>query len=130
GKGGSLGVYEKGQMVPPFANAVAALKPGQIGPSLVESTYGFHIVQRLPFDQIDKGDYAQKYAGAAVNKADSVYLAGLDKAAKIEVKPNAAALAKSSVADPVKHRKDNTVLASFKGGDLTVSQSLGWVETM
>ena len=130
GKGGSLGVYDKGGMVAPFANGVAALKPGQIGPSLVESTYGFHIVQRLQFDQVDKADYAQKYSTAAVNKADSVYLAGIDKAANIEVKPNAAALAKSSVADPVKHRKDNSVLATFKGGDLTAAEFLGWVETM
>jgi hypothetical protein len=130
GKGGNLGVYEKGAMVPPFANGVAALKPGQIGPSLVESTYGFHIVQRLTFDQVDKGEYAQKYSGSAVNRADSVYLASIDKAANIEVKANAAPVAKSAVADPVKHHKDNAVLASFKGGDLTVSEFLGWVETM
>lgn len=130
GRGGSLGVYEKSAMVPPFANGVAALKPGQIGPQLIESNYGFHIVQRLPFDQIDKGEYAQKYSGAAVQKADSIYLVGLDKTANIEVKTNAPALAKSSVADPVKHRKDNTVLASYKGGDLTVAEFLGWIETM
>ena len=130
GRGGSLGVYEKGAMVAPFANGVAALKPGQIGPQLIESNYGFHIVQRLPFDQIDKGEYAQKYSGAAVQKADSIYLVGLDKSANIEVKTNAPALAKSSVADPVKHRKDNTVLASYKGGDLTVAEFLGWIETM
>ena len=92
--------------------------------------YGFHIVQRLPFDQIDKGEYAQKYSTAAVQKADSIYLVGLDKSANIEVKTNAPALAKSSVGDPVKHRKDNTVLASYKGGDLTVSEFLGWIETM
>src|SRR5436190_18002538 len=35
GKGGNLGLYDKGQMVAPFANGVEALKPGQIGPSLV-----------------------------------------------------------------------------------------------
>ena len=130
GTGGSLGVYEKQSMVPPFANGVAALKPGQIGPSLIQSNYGFHIVQRLSYDQIDKGQYAQKYSGAAVNKADSAYLASLDKAANIEVKSNAAALAKSSVTDPVKHHKDNTTLATFKGGSLTVAQFLGWIETM
>jgi peptidyl-prolyl cis-trans isomerase D len=130
GRGGNLGVYEKGGMVPPFSNGVAALKPGQIGPSLIESTYGFHIVQRLPFDQVDKSEYAQKYSGAAVNKADSIYLAGLDKTAGVEVKSNAAPVAKSSVSDPVKHRKDNSVLATFKGGDLTVAEFLGWVETM
>jgi hypothetical protein len=130
GKGGNLGVYEKNQMMAPFANGVAALKPGQIGPQLIETSYGFHIVQRLPFDQIDKGEYAQKYSESAINKADSVYLAGLDKAANIEVKSNAAAQAKTAVADPVKHHNDNTVLATFKGGDLTTSEFLGWVETM
>jgi hypothetical protein len=130
GKGGSLGVYEKGSMVAPFANGVAALKPGQIGPSLVESNYGFHIVQRLPFDQVDRAEYTQKYSGAAINRADSVYLASIDKAAGVEVKSNASALAKSAVADPIKHRSDNSVLASFKGGSLTVSDFLGWVETM
>lgn len=130
GRGGNLGVYEKGSMVPPFANGVAALKPGQIGTSLVESNYGFHIIQRLPFDQVDKSEYAQKYSGAAVTKADSAYLAGLDKSSNIDIKANAAPVAKSAVGDPVKHRKDNGVLASFKGGDLTVSEFLGWVETM
>jgi peptidyl-prolyl cis-trans isomerase C len=130
GRGGSLGVYEKGSMVAPFANGVAALKPGQIGPSLVESNYGFHIVQRLSFDQVDKAEYTQKYSTAAVGRADSVYLTSLDKSANVEVKSNAPALAKAAVTDPVKHRKDNTVLASFKGGDLNVSQFLGWVETM
>ena len=44
GRGGNLGVYEKGAMVAAFSNGVAALKPGQIGPQLVESNYGFHIV--------------------------------------------------------------------------------------
>jgi peptidyl-prolyl cis-trans isomerase D len=130
GRGGNLGIYEKGAMVAAFSNGVAALKPGQIGPQLVESNYGFHIVQRLPFDQIDKGEYAQKYSGAAIQKADSTYLVGLDKSANIEVKTNAPALAKSSVGDPVKHRQDNAVLATYKGGDLTVSEFLGWIETM
>jgi hypothetical protein len=130
GHGGSLGVYEKNQMMAPFANGVAALKPGQIGPSLIETSYGFHIVQRLPFDQVDKNEYAQKYSETSVNKADSVYLAGIEKTSNIEVKNNAGAQAKSAVADPVKHRKDNAVLATFKGGDLTTAEFLGWVETM
>jgi hypothetical protein len=130
GRGGNLGVYRKGDMVPPFANAVAALKPGQIGSSVVESNYGFHIVQRLPFEQVDKNEYSQKFSEAGMGKADSIYLAGIDKAANIEVKSNAPSLAKAAVTDPVKHRKDNATLATFKGGDLTVAEFLGWVETM
>lgn len=130
GHGGNLGVYEKAQMMAPFSNAVAGLKPGQIGPSVVETSYGFHIVQRLPFDQVDKNEYAQKYSEAAVNRADSAYLAQLDKTSNVEVKANAASLAKAAVADPVKHRKDDNVLATYKGGDLTTAEFLGWVETM
>jgi parvulin-like peptidyl-prolyl cis-trans isomerase-like protein len=130
GHGGKLGVYEKNSMMAPFANGVAALKPGQIGPSLIETSYGFHIVQRLPYDQVDKNEYAQKYSEASMGKADSVYLANLDKTSNVEVKSNAGAQAKSAVQDPVKYRKDNTVLATFKGGDLTTAEFLGWVETM
>ena len=130
GRGGTLGVYSKEAMVPPFSNAVAALKPGQIGPTLVESNYGFHIVQRLPFEQVDKAEYNQKYSESAVQKEDSIYLASLEKSASIEVRGNAPSLAKAAVADPVKHRKDGAVMATFKGGDLSVSEFLGWVETM
>jgi hypothetical protein len=130
GRGGSLGVYEKDQMVPAFSNAVAGLKPGQIGSSLVESSYGFHIVQRLPFDQVDKAEYSQKFSEAAIGKADSAYLESLTKSANLDVKSNAPALAKAAVADPVKHRKDGAVLASYRGGDLSVAEFLGWVETM
>ena len=130
GRGGNLGVYEKDKMMPAFSNAVAALKPGQIGQNLVETTYGYHIVQRLPFDQVDKGEYAAKYSEAAVAKADSVYLENLTKTSSLEVKANAPTLAKAAVQDPVKHRNDGAVLASYKGGDLSVAEFLGWVETM
>ena len=130
GRGGSLGVYEKAQMVPAFSNAVASLKPGQIGTSLVESTYGFHIVQRLPFDQVDRNEYAAKYSETSIGKADSVYLENLTKTSNLEVKSNAPSLAKAAVSDPVKHRTDGATLASYKGGDLSVSEFLGWVETM
>jgi hypothetical protein len=129
GRGGKLGVYPKDQMVAPFSNAVAALKPGQIGPSLVETQYGYHIVERLPYADV-KDEYSQRYADVALNRADSIYLAGIEKSANIEVKTTAPALAKAAVTDAAKHRRDNTVLASYKGGELTVAEFLGWVESM
>ena len=39
---------------PPFSNATAALKPGEIS-QLVETQYGFHIIQRLPYADVAEG---------------------------------------------------------------------------
>ncbi len=43
--GGSLGWFGKGEMVPEFEKAAYSLKKGEIHPTLVESTYGYHIIR-------------------------------------------------------------------------------------
>lgn len=47
-KGGDLGFVKKGTFVPEFEKAIFQdLKVGQVSPNLVESSFGFHIIQKL-----------------------------------------------------------------------------------
>lgn len=124
---GNMGVFPKQMMVSEFSNATAALKPGEISQP-VESKFGFHIIQRLPYAEAMKQQYGAQYKQRAVGVAESTYVAKLDSSAKVEVKANAPTLAKEAVRDPQKHRKDNAALASYKGGELTVAEFLTWLE--
>ena len=125
--GGSLGVFGKGEMIDPFYNAVLTLKPGEISQP-VETSYGWHIIQRLPYADAQK-DFAARYSQSAVRIADSTYLASVASSANLEVKDNAPATIKDAVKDLAKHRTDRSTLATSKGGDLTVADFLGWLET-
>ena len=124
---GSMGVFPKQMMVPEFSNATAALKPGEISQP-VETKFGFHIIQRLPYAEAQKQQYGSQYAQRSLGVAESTYVAKLDSSAKVEVKPNAPTLAKEAVRDPQKHKKDNAALATYKGGELTVAEFLTWLE--
>jgi peptidyl-prolyl cis-trans isomerase C len=46
-QGGDLGFFKKGDMLPEFANAAFAMKPGQISDKPVKTQYGWHVIQVL-----------------------------------------------------------------------------------
>ncbi|MGX2039469.1 peptidylprolyl isomerase [Methylocaldum sp. MU1018] len=46
GSGGDLGWFNPQQMVPPFADAVVALKNGELTQTPVQTQFGWHVIQR------------------------------------------------------------------------------------
>jgi hypothetical protein len=127
-RGGSLGIFPKGTMVPEFEKALQALKPGEISP-VIQTQYGYHIIRRPTYDQI-KGQLLLASKGRSVAVAESTYLATLEKNGKIEVKKDAVPTVKAIGNDPDAYRRDNTVLATSTAGKFTAARLVGWLETL
>lgn len=126
-QGGSLGVFPKGAMVPPFESALLALKPGDIS-GIVTTQYGYHIIRRPTYDEV-KAQLLQASKGASLQLAESTYLAGIEKTGDIEIKSGAVATMHSVGNNPEGFEEDNTVLATSKAGKFTAGRLVGWAKT-
>ncbi len=88
-KGGELDYFTREQMVPEFAKAAFALKPGEVsGP--VKTAFGYHIIklidrqkgQPLTFDQV-KDQLRQRLLEEQQNARFTAWIAELEKSAKV-----------------------------------------------
>lgn len=87
--GGDLGWFTPDSMVKPFADAVAALKPGEITSAPVQSQFGWHVIKLEesrasappPFDEVK-----DRVKALVQRKKLQEYLEQLRKDAKIEKK--------------------------------------------
>lgn len=90
-KGGDLGYFGRGQMVPPFEAAAFALKPGEVS-DIVKTEFGYHLIKvtdkkpesTIPFDQI-KDRLAQYLKQEKVQKEIKETVDALRKAGKVEI---------------------------------------------
>lgn len=124
-KGGYLGVWPRGTMVPEFEKAISALKPGQISP-VIRSQFGYHIIMRSPYSEA-KSDFAAQLGDRVTQVAESTYLAKLEAAGNIVVKPGIAPTVKEVAKNLSDNRNNKTVLATSRAGTFTAGRLTQWI---
>ena len=118
-RGGDLGVFPRGIMVPDFDRGLLALKPGEMS-GLVRTPYGFHIIRRAGY--ADVRAQVLKAAGDKVAaQAESTYLAGLETDARVEVRNDAVLTVKAVAIDLEAHLTSNSVIANMEGENYTAA---------
>jgi hypothetical protein len=128
-RGGALGIFRRGEMVPEFQQAVESLRPGEIS-GVIETQFGYHLVQRLPYAEV-RQEFAQAYGGASMQMAESTYVQGVLDRAKVQVRDGAPKLVKEGLENPGQQRRNDAQLARFEGGGgLTVGRLLMWVHSI
>jgi peptidyl-prolyl cis-trans isomerase C len=88
-EGGDLGLFGKDEMIPEFAAALGALRPGEIS-QVVETTSGFHVLKLVasnPASVSTLGEVKEKIASylkqQRIEQAIVDYVSGLKKSASI-----------------------------------------------
>lgn len=119
--GGALGLFVPQSMVPEFSRAVASLKPGEISRPVL-SPFGYHIIRRTPFAEVDKEQLAAYATQRKGFVAESTYHAKVEQAARVNIRPDIAQTLKDVAKDPDAHREDGTVLATYNDGEFTAGR--------
>ncbi len=70
-KGGFLGSWRQGRMVPEFDKAIAKLKINEVSAEPVETGFGYHVMKRMPLPPVHAGKHIMiTYKGAMRAKPD------------------------------------------------------------
>jgi foldase protein PrsA len=90
GKGGDLGYFSEGQLVPPFEQAAADLSIGEISEP-VQTEFGFHVIRITdrrvaPFEEV-RADIEEQLGGQAEDEAWQRWVVDAYKDADIHVNP-------------------------------------------
>lgn len=88
-KGGDLGWFKPGQMVPAFSKSVMALKKGEYSKTPVKTQFGYHVIKLEDTRKIDPpklDDVKDQIRGLLQQQRIQKYVAEMRKKAKVTIK--------------------------------------------
>lgn len=135
-QGGDLGTFGRGEMLAPFEQAVFSLQPGEISDP-VETIYGIHVIrvdsvemQSLDDEQV-RTPFLAEVRASRVAAAESVYIAGIEEPAGVEILPETFDAMREIARRPgqrLSRRAAARPIAEWRGGSLTVGEFQEFVQ--
>jgi hypothetical protein len=127
-QGGSLGVIERGQMVPAFEAAAYELAPGRRS-DIVETQFGYHVVWRPNLADV-RADFEEAVEEVLVSQMDSVFLEELESRWNVKVRSDGPGRMREAAAAPLRTFKSSEVIGTFKDGRFTTADFVRWLQAL
>ena len=128
--GGDIGFFSLGAMVPSFEEAAFSLAVGEISDPVL-SSFGFHVIKvtdrKAPTFEAARNSYRDSIVLGRLREADSIFFAGVDEEAEIEVAAEAVDVMRELAMNPrttLSGRAASRTLVSYRGGSYSVSDAL------
>jgi PPIC-type PPIASE domain len=125
---GFLPPSPKGRFVPAFDSAGWSLAPGATS-GIIETPFGYHIIKRPSMDAV-RERLTSYLAQSAGGRLDSLYMDSLAAQNHIEIQKDAPSAMRGAAENPDEARHSDKKLTTFKGGALTVSEFMRWIQAL
>ena len=123
-RGGDLNFFPRGTMVPAFEEAAFALEPGEVS-DVVESQFGLHVIRSTERTTPTFADVAEDLRDQMVMErasvAESIFVAGIEEPANVQVATDAVQLARELARDrdALSSPTQERTLVSYVDGEYT-----------